>query len=151
MNNYIKIILVSVLLSSCASQKQAELKNSSFSPRQMMIDLQGGEPVQPDPKELEKYPLGSAHNPIRVDGVMGERSYLISLSCHDNSSPSFKRAGSVGIGPYGFILDLYEVECVNNPESKKHSIYMDLYHPGYIENRAVPGFGIINTNPIATP
>jgi len=144
MNKFIILVLVSILLSSCASNKHAEKKNTSFSPRQMMIGLQGGEPVPPNPKELEKHPLGSANNPIRADGVMGERSYLIRLSCNDNSSPTFKRAGSVGIGPYGFILDLYEAECVNNLEIKNFTIYMDLYHPEHIEKRAVPGFGIIN-------
>lgn len=144
MSKFIIVLLVSILLSSCSSNKQVKNSNTNFNARQMMIELQGREPDQPDLKELEKYPLGSANNPIRVDGVAGERSYLISLSCNDNSAPSFKRAGSVGVGPYGFILDLYKVECIDNLEKKMFSIYMDLYHPGYVEKRAVPGFGIIN-------
>ncbi len=144
MYNLSKIMAISLILSSCASNKNPTESNPEFSPRQLMIELTGGEPTQPDPKELEKYPLGSANNPIRTDGVAGERNYLISLSCDDNSTPIFKRRGSVGIGPYGFILDLYDVECSVDSKPKNYSIYMDLYHPGFIEHRPVAGFGIIN-------
>ena len=144
MNKLVIILLGVTLLSSCASNKQEANKTNKFNARQLMIELQGGEPDQPDPKEVEKYPLGSANNPIRVDGVGGERSYLIRLTCNDNSAPSFKRVGSVGLGPYGFILDLYEAECIDNLETKIFSIHMDMYHPGYIEKRAVSGFGIVN-------
>src|SRR5262245_24091680 len=71
-----------------------------------------GEPVKVDAAEIEKHPLGSKHNPIRVSGPAGERKYLARLICENGEPASaFSRDGSTGIGPYGSILDIYTVIC----------------------------------------
>ncbi|MGH6614628.1 hypothetical protein [Sphingomonas sp.] len=83
--------------------------------------------------------LGSKDNPIRVNMPVGEHAYLARLRCADGTAPAEERAGSVGIGVFGNILDLYKVTCAGQPAV---DVYMDMYHEGP-ENRPVPGFTIV--------
>lgn len=85
--------------------------------------------------------LGTRTNPVRCDDPKGEREYLNRLRCPDGSRPQYSRIGSFGIGPYGNILDGYRVKCAAAAEA---TIFMDMYHEGYFEKEAVPGFTIVN-------
>jgi hypothetical protein len=85
-------------------------------------------------------PLGSEHNPIRVSMPAGQRAYLARLRCSDGSAPAFARGGSVGEGPYGKIMDVYELKCSTGTPATA-SVYMDMYHD-HVEDRPVPGFTI---------
>lgn len=90
-------------------------------------------------KKAYKHPLGSEKNPVRADAASGQRAYLNRLRCADGSSPNYSRDGNVGAGPYGYIVDLYSVDCGDaDPGATK--IYMDLYHGGYAEQELVDGF-----------
>jgi hypothetical protein len=94
--------------------------------------------VSPDWASIEVQPLGSKGNPVRSFLPAGQQAYLRRLQCPDGSTPDFQRQGSVGAGPYTTIIDAYEVRCA----SKSVVLYLDMYHPGYIERRAVPEFTI---------
>ena len=85
--------------------------------------------------------LGSKTAPVRCDNPGGERAYLQRLRCPDGTTPSFNRVGSMGYGGYGNIVDLYSVRCADT--GKTHEIYMDMYHPGYVEKLPVPGFTLV--------
>lgn len=87
------------------------------------------------------HPLGSEQNPVRVNMPQGERNYLERLRCSDGNAPAFERGGSVGTGPFGNILDVYNVRCLTGTPATS-SVYMDMYHGDYLENRPVPGFTI---------
>ncbi|MES2987485.1 MAG: hypothetical protein V4808_06245 [Pseudomonadota bacterium] len=89
-------------------------------------------------QKAEVEPLGSEKNPVRVNMPGGERNYLARLRCADGSRPSFERAGSMGIGPFGNILDLYPVACTGKDAV---DVYMDMYH-AKDESRPIPGFTI---------
>jgi len=90
-----------------------------------------------DPAELAKHPLGSAGNPVRAEMPYGERAYLAQLVCANGTRPSdVARVGSMGTGPDGHILDAYTAKCTGKPAL----IYMDMYHCGYAERAAPPGF-----------
>jgi hypothetical protein len=86
------------------------------------------------------YPLGSKENPVRSLGPGGERAYLKRLRCSDGNAPGFFRGGSVGVGPYGTILDVYMVRCAGGQPASA-SVYLDMYH-NHVEERPVPGFTI---------
>lgn len=87
-------------------------------------------------------PLGSDDNPVRADMPPGQRAYLSRLRCGDGRAPAFNRIGSMGAGPYGSIIDAYQVDCAGaSPASSV--VHMDMYHPGYSEAAAVPGFTIV--------
>ncbi len=103
-------------------------------------ELSGKSCVKPNYANISQHPLGiSASNPIKADGPQGQRDYLKRLICPDGRAvKSFSRVGSVGISPYGFMMDLYDVKCKN----KTYSVYIDMYHPDYIENIPVDGFTI---------
>lgn len=92
--------------------------------------------VTPDWAAINAQPLGSTGNPVRVYQPAGQRAYLQSLVCSDGLRPTFRRIGNVGPGPYGSIVDAYEVRC----ETASYRVMLDMYHPGYIERRAIPGF-----------
>ncbi len=87
------------------------------------------------------HPLGSEKNPVRVNMPEGERAYLERLRCSDGNAPTFERGGSVGTGPYGTIMDVYELRCLSGQPANS-SVYMDMYHGDYVENRTIPGFTI---------
>lgn len=98
--------------------------------------------VKPDWREINKHPLGSEDNPVRCDMPPGERVYLQRLRCPGGARPQFDRRGSVGLGPYGAIMDVYNVECPVADKMEPQTVYMDMYHPDYRETRPVPGFTI---------
>ena len=102
-------------------------------------DLFGPSDFEIDWDEVNKHPLGSEGNPVRCDMPAGERAYLNRLRCSDGRAPTYERSGSMGIGPFGHIVDLYAVQC-RGEDSK--SIIMDMYFPDYVESLAVPGFTI---------
>jgi hypothetical protein len=89
-------------------------------------------------------PLGSPHNPVKCDLPSGEREYLERLICPKGDDVEYERSGSVGIGPYGNIMDLYSIRC--NGADSVYSVYMDMYHSPYVEERPVPGFSIRERN-----
>ena len=92
--------------------------------------------VTPDWAAINAQPLGSKGNPVRTYEPAGQRAYLQSLVCADGLRPGFRRIGNVGPGPYSSIVDAYEVSC----ETASYRVMLDMYHPGYVERRAVPGF-----------
>lgn len=95
------------------------------------------------------HPLGSSRNPVRADSPIGQRAYLARLRCSDGKPPRFERRGNVGPGVFGNIIDDYQVDC-GAAAPGQVSVRMDLYHPGYVETRAVPGF-TIGTGVAAVP
>jgi hypothetical protein len=88
--------------------------------------------------KAEQYPLGSEKNPVRENQPEGQHRYLSRLRCTDGSRPAFDRAGNVGEGVYGYIVDLYKVTCKGEAPV---DVYIDMYHDGP-ENRPIPGFTI---------
>jgi hypothetical protein len=86
--------------------------------------------------KAESNPLGSKANPVRENMPEGEIAYLRRLRCTGGQPPAFERKGSVGMGIYGNIIDLYSVACPGAPPVE---VYMDMYHDGP-ENRPLPGF-----------
>ncbi|MGB3739679.1 MAG: hypothetical protein WA948_10030 [Pontixanthobacter sp.] len=91
-------------------------------------------------------PLGSARNPVRTQGPVGQRAYLSRLRCADLRAPSFDRSGSAGLSPYVNIADLYRVDCAGAGPGERQ-IYLDMYHAGHRETDAVPGFAIAGGRP----
>lgn len=100
-----------------------------------------GDALEAKLAEASEYPLGTRENPVRAQGPAGQRAYLARLRCSDTSRPSFYREGSAGVSPYGNIVDVYNVTC-EGAKPAKSSIFIDMYHRGYEETEAVPGFGI---------
>lgn len=93
--------------------------------------------------KAETHPLGSEENPVRVEMPQGQHAYLHQLRCADGRAPQFARQGSMGIGVFGNIIDAYDVRCEGS-EPASAVVYMDMYHAGHRETRAVPGFTIAN-------
>jgi hypothetical protein len=87
----------------------------------------------------EAHPLGSLENPVRASMPPGQHAYLAQLRCSDGQAPAFRRAGNVGVGVFGNIIDHYVLRCATG-EPAEASVYMDMYHRGHTESRAVPGF-----------
>jgi hypothetical protein len=74
----------------------------------------------------------SKEKPIKVGsksehgGPSSERKYLNSLRDDARKPIKFKRLGSFGLGPYGNIIDGYEVLTSSG---RIFTIYIDMYHP----------------------
>jgi hypothetical protein len=100
--------------------------------------FEGRKTITPDWAAINAVPLGDKGNPVRVSMPPGQHAYLSRLMCPSGGAPTFGRVGSFGVGPYGTIVDGYDVDCTGS----KRLVYMDMYHPGYVERRAVPGFTI---------
>ncbi len=138
-------------LGGCAasgSQTRSASANSNDEIAAMLGKMMAGESqmkgaaLEKKVEEASAYPLGSADNPVRAHLPPGQRAYLSRLRCVDLSRPAFYRAGSAGLSPYGNIVDLYVVTCEGG-EPAESEVYIDMYHPGHVEEAAVKGFGIV--------
>lgn len=137
---HLLILILAFSIFGCAANQKKSISKSNNGDDCSIPELTGKSCVEPNYEEISKHPFGvSGHNPVRVDGPRGQRDYLSRLICPDSRVVSgFSRGGSVGIGPYGFMMDVYEVECGD----KTYLIYMDMYHTGRIEDKPVEGFTI---------
>lgn len=121
------------------ARAQGHKKNEA---RDMMRSFGGGltgKELEAAIAEAEKSPLGSKENPVRENQPEGQHRYLSRLRCADGSRPAFDRAGNVGEGVFGYIVDLYQVTCKGQSAVE---VYIDMYHDGP-ENRPIPGFTIV--------
>lgn len=141
---------LALLLTACTTTPEADTQTVSDEELTDSLAALLGEPIEVDEKTLAKYPLGSKDNPIRVNGPMGQHDYLARLVCDNNEQVSaFQREGNVGIGPYGNIVDAYEVICDTNQGAVSHSVHLDMYHGNFNETR--PAAGFIALKPAKTP
>ena len=136
MKSPLGIFAAAMLLSSCASPAP-EADDDLMA---MMFGV-GPERSAQIASGLTGKPLGSEANPIRADMPPGQRSYLNRLRCANGSAPTHSRIGSMGIGPYGSVVDGYEVLCTGSSPARSVLI-LDMYHPGHVEGAAPPGFTI---------
>jgi len=128
-----------LLLSGCASTQDAGLNKSLT--QMMMGEAPRSELTAAEKAEAEMHPLGSIQNPVLAQGPAGEQAYFARLRCPEGKQPFFERGGSVmERSPYGSIMDVYEVVCDKPP---KYEVFIDMYHPGYVELRPIPGFTIV--------
>ena len=84
----------------------------------------------------DAHPLGTAENPVRVGGPVGERAYLGHLRCADGAAPRVGARGEAGIGAFGSMVAAYEVAC----GAAAGRIVFDMYHEEHVETRAPAGF-----------
>lgn len=133
------LILYSLfLIVSCSS-----VNSNNVSDKTCGIDelLSGISCIEPDYNTISKAPLGSKGNPVRVDGPQGQREYLSRLVCNNGEPVShFRRLGSAGASPFGFITDIYLVLCDTNNGVMEKEVYLDMYHKDYEENAPASGF-----------
>jgi hypothetical protein len=140
------LFTVGFTLSACVTTNPATAPSGEEDKRVWSYGLGGpqlaGKKLDDALTKAEKSPLGSTDNPVRVFEPNGQRGYLGRLRCADGRRPDFNRTGNVGVGVFGNIIDLYEVNC-HSAAPGKVGIYMDMYFTGAGEQRAVPGFTII--------
>lgn len=86
----------------------------------------------------EAHPLGTAENPVRVGGPVGERTYLAHLRCAGGAAPQIGARREAGIGAFGSVVAAYEVRC----GADGNRIVFDMYHEEHVETRAPAGFTI---------
>ncbi|HSG35304.1 MAG TPA: hypothetical protein VLA37_12280 [Sphingomonadaceae bacterium] len=135
-------LLAASVLSGCAtttSSKNDELDTALALMLSGQSATQGSE-LDAAVAEADQHQLGSDENPVRASMPQGQRAYLDRLRCPDGSAPAYHRVGNFGVGVYGNIVDGYQVTC---PGAEPKMVVMDMYHRGYVENRAVPGFTIV--------
>ena len=110
-------------------------------PRQMMEQLG----VAPSAQEVERaveraraHPLGSRQNPVRVSGVEGEHAYIRRLRCADGNPPRVGPRANIGVGVFGSIVDLWELDC-GDAAPGRFSLALDMYHDNHQETQAPVG------------
>lgn len=137
---HLPVFVFALSLIACSSQPQPQEKSSEDELTDALAAV-FGERKKPDMKMVEKYPLGTAENPVRVAMPIGQRDYLSRLVCSNGEQVSaFAREGSAGIGPYGSMIDSYTVICDTYQGAVEHTVYLDMYHGDYEETRPAQGF-----------
>jgi len=135
-----RLLLFCILLlgSFVTSAQESTNPNSpDFDPvARMQRFFPNWQPPSVSQEKLAAHQLGSAERPVRSQGPQGQREYLNRLVCKNGKAPEFERVGSVGPSPYGYPMDAYKVRC----GSAEQLVYMDLYHPRFIEQEPIPGF-----------
>ena len=105
-------------------------------------------PPEAKPEVVVTGKLGRKTNPVRCDGPQGQRDYLARLRDYSDNPVTFKRAGTLRDGPYGNALDAYQVSY---PDGYSQQVYLDMYHPGFVEKEAPSGFKIVPPAPAPAP
>jgi hypothetical protein len=150
---YKKLLITALLISLTAcTNKPTKTEKASADSQLTDAELEQvitllGQPQKVDASKIDKFPLGSKENPVRVGGPEGQRNYLSRLICDNNEQVSvYGRLGSSDIGPYGTIMDIYEVICDTDKGAVKHEVFLDMYHHKYIESRPAAGFIALKPN-----
>jgi hypothetical protein len=133
-------VLLAVASGVPAMAQDDDAAGSDFLLRALGLRPLDGKELAAVEAEAAKHPLGSKENPVRAQDPAGQRAYLKRLRCPSGKAPSFERAGDVGPGIYGSIVDRYQVEC---KDGLKAEVIIDMYHRGYVEKQPVPGFTIV--------
>lgn len=138
MRGLVKLMAVAALLAGVPVMAQ---KTNSEAAMMRSLGAPGltGDTLVAAIEKAKAFPLGSKDNPVRANGPGGQHAYLERLRCDEGKKPTYYRAGNVGLGVYGYIVDLYQVKC---PGQAEVPVYMDLYHE-WVEDAAVPGFTIL--------
>lgn len=139
---HLPLLVFALSLIACSSQPQPQPQEKS-SDTELTDALAAvfGERKKPNMKMVEKYPLGTPENPVRVAMPIGQRDYLTRLVCSNGERVSaFTRNGSAGIGPYGSMIDSYTVICDTYQGAVEHTVYLDMYHGDHEETRPAQGF-----------
>lgn len=140
MRKQLIITTLLLFLTACAN-KPVKTESASEDDYTQTLAAVLGEGKEADLIEMEKHPLGSLENPVRVGGPLAERDYASRLICENNEPVSaYARIGSSDDSPFGNITDIYHVICDTNKGAITHVIYMDMYHHDYIETRPAKGF-----------
>jgi hypothetical protein len=87
----------------------------------------------------DAHPLGSAENPVRVGGPVGERTYLAHLRCAGGDAPRIGARREAGVGAFGSVVAAFEVGCGD----ATNRIVFDMYHEEHVETRAPAGFTLV--------
>lgn len=136
------VLLAAAALAGCtttAAKQDAELETAVSRMLAGQSATQGAD-LDAALAAADQHPLGSEGNPVRASMPVGQRAYLDRLRCGDGSAPAYFRAGNLGPGVFGNIVDSYQVTC---PGGQAKQVVMDMYHQGYVESRPVPGFTIV--------
>ena len=131
---------LAVALAALASGATAQSDADKALARALGLDPPKGRELAAMQAEAAKHPLGSPENPVLADMPKGERAYLDRLRCTDGSPPAYSRAGDMGPGAYGSVVDLYNLTC---SDGTKADVVIDMYHRHHVEKAAVPGFTIV--------
>ena len=124
-------------------------------PREMMVEM-GMAPsdaeVARSVERAREHPLGSRQNPVRVSGVEGEHAYMRRLRCADGNAPRIGSRANIGVGVFGSIVDLWELDC-GGAEPGRFSLALDMYHDNHDETQAPAGLTLVPSGnpPAATP
>lgn len=133
--------LAALCLAGCAANPAGSSMDRSLQKAMNGQSQMEGRQLDAAVQRAERNPLGSKSNPVRAQMPPGEIAYLRRLRCGDGTAPTFSRMGSFGDGPYGNIIDGYQVDC-GSAAPGRVQVFMDMYHPGFIESRPVPGVTI---------
>lgn len=144
MRRPIFLLSAAALLAACATPPPEPDPTEEATLAQMMSMLSGGsvksaEEVATIAARAASKPLGTPDNPVRAHMPAGQHAYLGQLRCANGEPPTWRRAGSAGMSIYGSIQDIYVVKC-DGSQPASAEIWMDMYHPGYEETEAVPGY-----------
>ena len=136
----ISVALAAFLLAPASPQQSP--REESPVPRDVLANVGAGNTDE----ELERtiaaaaaHPLGTAANPIRAAGPEGAHAYLGRLRCGNGSSPTIGIPRDGGVGAYGTVLTLYQVDC-GAAAPGKVDLLVDYYHEEHAETRAPAGF-----------
>lgn len=126
---HVAVIALGLLAAACAATPEPDPLGGLFG-----VSAAQSNRVAPT---LNAHPFGSADNPVRADMPPGQRAYLARLRCADDRAPQFRRVGSFGVGPYGGVIDGYEVLCPGS--SPASSIIYNRHVPPRSSREPGPG------------
>ena len=88
-------------------------------------------------EKARQHRLGSRRNPVRAGSAREQHDYLSRLRCKGGRPPEYHYVRVEGeLTPWGHGMDRYAVSC---PRGQATTVFMDLHHPGHVEDQAIKG------------
>jgi len=133
-------IAIFALFLGCASTKERKEKEDQS------VDLDQATTHQVDDSHRKANdnqgtgPLGSSTNPIKCGGAEGASQYFERLRGPQGQKLTFVEQGDQGIGPFGSLIYLYNVQY-NTPQGPVDlQLFFDYDFAGFAEPKAPQGF-----------
>lgn len=138
---FLPVVLSAALLAAPAAAQRLGARTAA--PEQMLEQSAArADPlaeIEAQAAAAARHPFGTAQNPVRVGGPVGERAYLARLRCADGTPPGIGARSDAGIGAYGSVVAAYALTC----GTSSAQVVMDMYHEEHREQRAPAGFTLV--------
>lgn len=138
--SFLLIFCSALFFSSCAGSKAAKEREDAKEVVDAPTQHQMDDTRRGANENMGTGPLGTSTNPIKCGGVEGAKKYLEKIRGPKGQKITFVEAGDQGMGPFGSLVYLYNIEYPTPQGPVQEQLFFDYDFDGFDEPKAPKGF-----------